>query len=101
MMGECSRKPPSLPSTNFTRQEEIFLDCANMYMTGESKQWLGEWMALRGNRDQMVITTKYKYSVKMAFMEPEGSILSNHSGNNKKNLRISIETSLKDCRPIT
>ena len=35
-----------------------FIDTANNYQDGESEQFIGEWMAARGLRNQMVIATK-------------------------------------------
>jgi aryl-alcohol dehydrogenase-like predicted oxidoreductase len=52
-------------------------------------------MAARGNRDQMVVATKYTNPLKMATMEPQGTSLSNHGGNNKKSLRISLDAVYK------
>src|SRR4051812_42549969 len=36
-----------------------FIDTANTYNQGESEALIGEWMQSRGNRDQMVVATKY------------------------------------------
>jgi len=32
-----------------------FIDTSNNYQDEQSEEWLGEWMELRGNRDQLVI----------------------------------------------
>jgi aryl-alcohol dehydrogenase-like predicted oxidoreductase len=71
-----------------------------MYMAGETEQWLGEWMAQRGNRDDLIIGTKYTQPWRYPFMEPPDSkaILSNCGGSNKKSLRLSLETSLRRLR---
>ena len=37
-----------------------FIDTANFYQDGSSEAFLGEWMAARGVRDQMVIATKVR-----------------------------------------
>src|SRR5512139_1428394 len=34
------------------------LDTANSYGGGRSERWLGRWLASRGVRDELVITTK-------------------------------------------
>ena len=39
-----------------------FIDTANNYQNEESETWIGEWMQARGNRDEMVIATKYTTS---------------------------------------
>lgn len=36
-----------------------FIDTANMYQNEQSEEWLGEWMEKRGNRDQMIVATKF------------------------------------------
>ena len=35
-----------------------FIDTANNYQEETSEEWIGEWMELRGIRDQLVIATK-------------------------------------------
>jgi aryl-alcohol dehydrogenase-like predicted oxidoreductase len=74
-----------------------YIDTANMYMAGETEEWLGQWMSARGNRDDLVVATKYTQPWRMPFMEPADSksILSNYGGSNKKSLRTSLETSLR------
>ncbi|KAK9242292.1 norsolorinic acid reductase [Lipomyces tetrasporus] len=95
LMGECTKETAFAILDRFYGAGGNFIDTANMYMNGESEQWLDEWMAARGVRDDLVIATKYSTSWKMPFMEPEGQILSNYGGNNKKSLRLSLEASLK------
>ena len=36
-----------------------FIDTANNYQNEESETWIGDWMEKRGNRDEMVLATKY------------------------------------------
>lgn len=36
-----------------------FIDTANTYHKGQSEEWIGEWMQKRGNRDEIVLATKY------------------------------------------
>jgi aryl-alcohol dehydrogenase-like predicted oxidoreductase len=95
-MGECNKETTFSILDYFYSSGGNFLDTANMYMAGESETWLGEWMELRGVRDEMVVATKYTVPLKRA--EDEGKILSNHGGNNKKSLRISLAGSLKRLR---
>jgi aryl-alcohol dehydrogenase-like predicted oxidoreductase len=54
--------------------------------------WVGEWLAARGNRDEIVIATKYSSAYKTA--QPD-KIQSNYGGNGTKSLRVSVEQSLK------
>lgn len=35
------------------------IDTANTYTNEQSETWIGEWMQARGNRDRMVLATKY------------------------------------------
>jgi len=69
------------------------LDTSNNYQDEESEQWLGEWMKKRGNRDQMVIATKFTTSYRTAHSSKE--IIINTAGNGTKSLVHSLESSLK------
>jgi aryl-alcohol dehydrogenase-like predicted oxidoreductase len=94
-MGECDKKTTFEILDYFYASGGNFIDTANIYMAGESERWLGEWMADRNVRDQMIIATKYSNPIRALATEPEGNILSNYGGNSKKSLRISLEQSLK------
>ncbi|GJJ13469.1 hypothetical protein Clacol_007723 [Clathrus columnatus] len=72
-----------------------FIDVANNYQDGSSEEFIGEWMELRNNRDQMVISTKYTANLKRADDIP---IKINYYGNHRKSLKVAIETSLKRLR---
>jgi aryl-alcohol dehydrogenase-like predicted oxidoreductase len=70
-----------------------FIDTANTYQNGQSEIWLGEWMAKRQNRSQMVIATKYSSGNRPDWKsEP---IHVNFAGNSTKSLHESVTTSLK------
>jgi aryl-alcohol dehydrogenase-like predicted oxidoreductase len=76
-----------------------FIDIANHYQNGEAEAWVGEWMAERGCRDEMVIATKYSMSyVNFGEMREKGVIQANYGGNGAKSLRGSVEESLKRLR---
>lgn len=62
-----------------------FLDTANMYTNGTSEKYVGEFIV--SDRDSFVIATKYTLSMKKE--DP------NASGNHRKNLKRSVEASLK------
>lgn len=94
-MGECTKETTFAILDRFYAAGGNFIDTANMYMNGQSEAWLGEWMASRAVRDELVIATKYSMSWKMPFLEPEGHIFSNYGGNNKKSLRLSLKASLE------
>ena len=38
-----------------------FIDTADVYTKGSSETWLGEFMAERGNRDRLVVATKFSH----------------------------------------
>jgi aryl-alcohol dehydrogenase-like predicted oxidoreductase len=69
-----------------------FIDTSNNYQDGQSEEWIGEWMAQRKNRDQMVIATKYTTDY-MQFALGKGKA-ANHCGNHKRSLHMSVRDSL-------
>lgn len=70
-----------------------FIDTANNYQNEQSELWIGEWMAARKNRDQLVIADKYTLPYKAYSMGKQFSI--NWSGNSKKAMNISLKDSLR------
>src|SRR5690606_37351572 len=40
-----------------------FIDCANMYNAGLAETIVGKWLAARGNRDRVIISSKVRYRV--------------------------------------
>jgi len=70
-----------------------FIDTANNYQEQESEKWLGDWMEERGNRDEMVIATKYTTGYRSD--RPDKS---NYSGNHAKSMKVSVEQSLKKLK---
>ncbi|KAK9372532.1 NADP-dependent oxidoreductase domain-containing protein [Lipomyces chichibuensis] len=92
-MGVCNKETSFAILDYFFDQGGNFIDTANVYQGEESEEWLGEWMSLRGNRDQMVIATKY------TTFYPSGKagevIKSNFQGNHLKSMHLSLEASLK------
>ncbi|KEF58769.1 uncharacterized protein A1O9_03612 [Exophiala aquamarina CBS 119918] len=93
--GACTRETTYAILDEFHDAGGNFIDTANMYMAGESEEWLGDWMVARGVRDEMVIATKYTYTYKIHELCPPGTITSNFGGSNKKSLRLSLTESLK------
>ncbi|KAJ2904805.1 hypothetical protein MKZ38_007161 [Zalerion maritima] len=73
-----------------------FIDTANNYQDGQSEEWVGDWMAERGNRDQMVIATKYT-SDYLSWSLGKGNA-PNHLGNHKKSMHMSVRDSLKKLK---
>ncbi|KAK1241313.1 hypothetical protein MKX08_001287 [Trichoderma sp. CBMAI-0020] len=70
-----------------------FIDTANAYQDDESETWLGEWMATRRNRDQMVIATKYTTDYK-SYALGKGRT-PNSCGNSRRSMHMSVRDSLQ------
>ncbi|KAI9289837.1 aryl-alcohol dehydrogenase [Umbelopsis sp. AD052] len=70
-----------------------FIDTANNYQDEQSESWLGEWMALRKNRDQVVIATKFTTDYKSHKLGKGKA--PNHCGNHKRSLHMSVRDSLE------
>ncbi|THV07333.1 arylalcohol dehydrogenase [Dendrothele bispora CBS 962.96] len=73
-----------------------FIDTALNYQNNTSEQLIGEWMETRGNRDQMVIATKYSSPWKRHDTSVAQKI--HYMGNGPKNQLLSINASLKNLR---
>ena len=63
---------------------------SNNYQEQESEKWVGEWMKKRGNRDEIVLATKFTNGYRN-----DVPIRLNYGGNSSKSLHISVEESLK------
>jgi len=70
-----------------------FIDTANNYQDEQSEILIGEWMKARGNRDQIVLATKFTTCYVRGRREIK--YFSNYSGNHAKSLHVSIRDSLK------
>ncbi|KAG2176422.1 hypothetical protein INT43_005662 [Umbelopsis isabellina] len=69
-----------------------FIDTANNYQNEQSEAWLGEWMTARGNRDQIVLATKFTTDYRSHKMG-KGKV-PNNCGNHKRSLHMSVRDSL-------
>ena len=69
------------------------IDTANSYQNEESEIWIGEWMASRKLRDQIVIATKFTGDYKK--YEVGGGKSANYCGNHKHSLHVSVRDSLR------
>lgn len=69
---------------------------ANNYQSEESEKLIGDWMEKKGNRDQMVIATKYTTAFRTGHGDKE--IIANTTGNGTKSLHVSVEQSLKKLK---
>lgn len=72
------------------------IDTANGYQHETSEIWIGEWMEARGNRDSIIIATKYSYNYR-DYALGKGKA-PNAFGNHKKSLHTSLRDSLKKLR---
>lgn len=71
-----------------------FIDTSNNYQDEDSENWIGEWMKERGNRDQMVIATKYT-ALYRGYDVGKNSKSVNFCGNHKRSMHVSVRDSLK------
>ncbi|KAF2652965.1 norsolorinic acid reductase, partial [Lophiostoma macrostomum CBS 122681] len=94
-LGECSKETAFEMLDYFYSQGGNFIDTAVNYQNNQSEEWLGEWMEARGNRDEMVIATKFTGSQTAHI---KGLIHSNFGGNSAKNIHTSVERSLKQLK---
>ncbi|KAG6038385.1 hypothetical protein E4U41_004225 [Claviceps citrina] len=99
-MGECNQGNTERILDFYYQQVRVpgtdtgnFIDTANSYQFEQSEAWIGEWMRKRGNRDQMVIATKYTTNFKAGPNQPR--IMANFIGNGTKSLQTSVSASLQ------
>ncbi|TVY33099.1 Norsolorinic acid reductase A [Lachnellula occidentalis] len=93
-MGECSKETAFEILDLYYTSGGNFIDTSGYYQEGETELWLGEWLAARGNRDEIVLATKYSANDVLPHAE-ENTILSNYGGNNSKALKLTVDKSLK------
>lgn len=58
-MGTLSKEDAFKLLDAFVEAGGNYIDTANNYQDDKSEEWIGEWMEARGNRDQIVLATKY------------------------------------------
>ncbi|KAH8925697.1 Aldo/keto reductase [Atractiella rhizophila] len=76
---------------HYYNQGGNFIDTAVSYQKGDSEKYVGAWMKARGNRNDMVIATKFSgYSP-----DEERPIKINYVGNHAKSMKLALETSLE------
>ncbi|KAL4957064.1 sterigmatocystin biosynthesis dehydrogenase stcV [Aspergillus filifer] len=90
--GHCTKEDAFAVLDTFYSKGGNFIDTANAYREGQSEEWLGEWMASRGNRDEIVLATKYSTPFQT---HVKTKIQSNFGGNNVKSLKVGLDASLK------
>ena len=83
--------------TTFAEAGGNFLDTSNRYQESQSEQWVGDFV--KGNRDFFVIGTKYSLGDGASDFNglglPTNQADPNNRGNHRKNLRRSVEASLR------
>ncbi|EOO01502.1 putative norsolorinic acid reductase protein [Phaeoacremonium minimum UCRPA7] len=92
-MGACDQKTTESILDFFYDQGGNFIDTANNYQFEESETWIGEWMKKRGNRDEIVLATKYTTNFRSG--KGDKQIMANFTGNGSKSLHTSVNASLK------
>lgn len=90
--GQCSKEDAFAILDYFYDNGGNFLDTANAYQDGQSAVWLGEWIASRKNRDDLVLATKYTSPYKAHCKD---TIKANYTGNGSKYMALSLEDSLR------
>lgn len=70
-----------------------FIDTANNYQNEQSEAWIGEWMAQRNNRDQIVLATKFTTDYRSHALGKGHA--PNACGNHKRSLHMSVRDSLR------
>ncbi|KAJ5528877.1 hypothetical protein N7527_002270 [Penicillium freii] len=94
-LGECNKETCFQILDTYYENGGNFIDTANNYQAEESEKWLGEWMEVRGVRDQIVLATKYTSPYRI---HNPSEIQANFIGNNAKSLKLSVDASLKKLK---
>lgn len=92
-MGECTKETAFSILDHYFDNGGNFLDTANLYQGGQAEEWLGEWMASRKNRDQLVLATKFTGPHRA--MDQSVKVRVNYGGNGIKSLRLTLQDSLE------
>ncbi|KAK3359056.1 aryl-alcohol dehydrogenase [Lasiosphaeria hispida] len=95
-MGSMSKEDSFKLLDAFVAAGGNFIDTANAYQFEQSEQWIGEWMAARGNRDQIVLATKYTSDFRSHALGKGKA--PNFAGNSRKSLHLSVRESLAKLR---
>ena len=56
--GKCDKDTSFKILDTFYENGGNFLDTANTYRSGQSEEWLGEWIESRGNRDELYVSRR-------------------------------------------
>lgn len=99
-LGSCDKKTTFEILDFFKEKGGNFIDTASNYQNEQSEAWIGEWMKERGNRDEMVIATKFTTAYQ-SYKGHDKIIQSNFGGNGAKGMKHSVEASLKKLQTDT
>ncbi|CAH0046902.1 unnamed protein product [Clonostachys solani] len=91
-LGECDKEAAFSIMDYYYSQGGNFIDTANNYQLGQSEEWVGEWLASRNNRDDIVLATKYSSAY---MLHEKRKLQANYGGNSIKSMKHSLELSLK------
>lgn len=92
-MGSMNKEQSFALLDAFAEAGGNFIDTANNYQNEQSEAWIGEWMAERGNRDQMVIATKFTTDYRTHALGKGNT--PNTCGNHKRSMFNSVRDSLR------
>jgi aryl-alcohol dehydrogenase-like predicted oxidoreductase len=96
-MGSLDKESAFKLLDKFYEQGGNFIDTSPNYQDEQSEQWIGEWMAERGVRDQIVLATKYTTNWQAYKLKKQIHAV-NFGGNNRKNMHLSTNASLKNLK---
>jgi aryl-alcohol dehydrogenase-like predicted oxidoreductase len=97
-MGECSKETTFSILDYFYSQGGNFIDTSCNYQNEQSETWIGEWMAERQNRDQLVLATKFTTNFQF-YKGQENRITSNFGGSSAKSLHVTVKLLSKNSKP--
>ncbi|KAJ5791008.1 uncharacterized protein N7518_008019 [Penicillium psychrosexuale] len=92
-MGSMSKEKSFELLDAFVAAGGNFIDTANNYQNEQSEAWLGEWMAARNNRDQIVLATKFTSDYRSHALGKGNA--PNACGNHKRSMIVSVRDSLR------
>ncbi|KFA70181.1 hypothetical protein S40285_04406 [Stachybotrys chlorohalonatus IBT 40285] len=94
VMGSMNKENSFKLLDAFVEQGGNLIDTANNYQDEESEMWIGEWIAQRKNRDQIVLATKFTSDYR-SHAVGKGTAAANTTGNHRRSLHNSVRDSLK------
>lgn len=73
-----------------------FIDTASNYQDEESEKLIGSWMEARGNRDLVVLATKFSSNYRAWELGKGRTVM--YNGNHRKSMFLSVDASLRKLR---